>query len=147
VTLFLLARLGRAFDTTLVPRCLGDRKLNYTIDSDRRNHVALRLPLRTPVDGKALAELLPRLVPELLAGTGTLGAVHSSHFAIQDEETLLFLGDFDGEFPEFIAAVAKAAGPVFDDILSPVEIPSRGEPARAARPAGFLAATHHDSVR
>jgi hypothetical protein len=87
----------------------------------RRNHATLRLPLKTPVDAEALAELLPRLVPELFAEAGTLGAVHSSRFAIQDEETLLFLGDFDGEFPEFVAALAKAAGPAFDDIFSPVE--------------------------
>jgi hypothetical protein len=97
-----------------------------------RNHVTLRLPLKTPVDAKALAELLPRLVPELFAEADTLGADYSPHFAIQDEDTLLFFGDFDGEFAEFMAALAKAAGPVFDDIFSPVENSSRGDPARAA---------------
>jgi hypothetical protein len=73
--------------------------------------------LKTPVNAKALAELLPRLAPELFAKAGTVGAVHSPHFAIQDEETLLILGDFDGEFSELVAALAKAAGPVFDDIF------------------------------
>jgi hypothetical protein len=86
-----------------------------------RNHVTLRLALKRPVDANALAELLPRLAPDLFAEADTRGAVYSSYFAIQDEETLLFLGDFDGEFAEFVAALAKAAGPVFDDIFSPVE--------------------------
>jgi hypothetical protein len=86
-----------------------------------RNHVTLRLPLKTPVNANALAELLPRLAPELFAQSDPLGAVYSSHLAIQDEDTLLFLGDFDGECAEFMAALAKAAGPVFDDLFSPVE--------------------------
>jgi hypothetical protein len=86
-----------------------------------RNHVTLRISLKTPVNANALAELLPRLVPELFAGADTLGAVYFPHFAIQDEDTLLYLGDFDGEFAEFMAALAKAAGPVFNDIFSPME--------------------------
>jgi hypothetical protein len=86
-----------------------------------RNHVTLRFHLKRPVDANALAELLPRLAPELFAVDDAPGAVYSAHFAIQDEETLLFLGDFNGELPEFMAALAKAAGPMFDDMFSPVE--------------------------
>jgi hypothetical protein len=36
---------------------------------------------------------------------------------------LLFLGDFDGEFGQLMAALAKQAGPVFDAIFERVEIP------------------------
>jgi hypothetical protein len=97
------------------------RLLRFGSDVMSRNHVTLRLPLKTPVDANALAELLPRLPPDLFAGADALGAVYSSYFAVQDEETLLFLGDFDGEFAEFVAVLAKAAGPVFDDIFSPVK--------------------------
>jgi hypothetical protein len=86
----------------------------------RHNHVTLRLPLKTPVDANALSALLPRLAPELFARADPPGAAYS-YFAIQDEDTLLFLGDFDGEFTEFVAALAKAAGPMFDDIFFPVE--------------------------
>ena len=42
---------------------------------------------------------------------------------VLDEKTLLFLGDFDGEFAELMTDLAKAAGPVFDAIFEHVENP------------------------
>ena len=35
-------------------------------------------------------------------------------FRVLSEKTLLFLGDFDGEFSQLMADFAKLAGPVFD---------------------------------
>ncbi|HEY2119491.1 MAG TPA: hypothetical protein VGH37_09935 [Candidatus Acidoferrum sp.] len=39
------------------------------------------------------------------------------------DKTLLFLGDFDGEFGELMTELAKQAGPVFDAIFQHVEDP------------------------
>jgi hypothetical protein len=39
------------------------------------------------------------------------------------EKTLLFLGDFDGEFDQLMTDVAEEAGPVFDLIFQHVETP------------------------
>lgn len=52
-----------------------------------------------------------------------IGTIHSSRFTILDEATLLFLGDFDGEFSPLMTALAKTAGPVFDAIFSHVMDP------------------------
>jgi len=41
------------------------------------------------------------------------------------DKTLLFLGDFDGEFSQLIAELAKLAGPVFDAIFQHVVNPPR----------------------
>jgi hypothetical protein len=37
--------------------------------------------------------------------------------------TLLFLGDFDGDFGQLMSDLAKSAGPVFDAILAHVDAP------------------------
>jgi hypothetical protein len=88
-----------------------------------QNHVTLRFPLKTPVDATALADQLPPLMPGLFQVLDTIGTVHSSRFTVLDERTLLFLGDFDGEFGALMADLAKAAGPVFDAIFVHVENP------------------------
>jgi hypothetical protein len=88
-----------------------------------QNHFTIRFPLKTPADSKALAEQLPPLMPELFKVADALGTIYSSRFTILDERTLLFLGDFDGEFGVLAAALAKAAGPVFDAILAHVDNP------------------------
>jgi hypothetical protein len=88
-----------------------------------QNHFTLRFPLHVPDDAKALAEQLPALMPGLFRATDAIGRVHYSRFAILSERTLLFLGDFDGEFDQLMADLAKLAGPVFDAILGHVDSP------------------------
>src|ERR1700736_6503340 len=88
-----------------------------------QNHFTLSFPLKSPTDAKVLAEQLPPLMPGLFQAADTIGRIHSSRFAILDEKTLLFLGDFDGEFGELMADLAKAAGPVFDAIFLHVDNP------------------------
>lgn len=64
------------------------------------------------------------MMPELFRANDTIGTVHYSRFTVLSEKTLLFLGDFDGEFGQLMADLAKNAGPVFDAILQHVENPS-----------------------
>src|ERR1700692_4588412 len=88
-----------------------------------QNHFTLCFPLSAPDDAKALAEQLPALMPGLFRATDAIGRVHYSRFAILSEKTLLFLGDFDGQFDQLMADLAKLAGPVFDAILRHVGNP------------------------
>jgi hypothetical protein len=88
-----------------------------------QNHFTLSFPLKTPADATALGVQLPPLMPALFQAADTIGTIHASRFTVLDEKTLLFLGDFDGEFGELMAELAKAAGPVFDAIL-----PHTGDP-------------------
>jgi hypothetical protein len=88
-----------------------------------QNHFTLRFPLKTPAEAKVLAEQLPPTMPGLFQVADALGTIYSSRFTILDEKTLLFLGDFDGDFGDLMAAVAKTAGPVFDSIFPHVENP------------------------
>ena len=86
-----------------------------------QNHFTLSFPLKSPVDAKLLAEQLPPLMPELFRAADAIGTVHYSRFTVLSEKTLLFLGDFDGEFVQLMADLAKQAGPVFDAIFQHVE--------------------------
>jgi hypothetical protein len=79
--------------------------------------------LNIRADAKALAEQLPPLMPGLFQAADTIGTIHTSRFAILDDKTLLFLGDFDGQFGELMADLAKLAGPVFDAIFQRVDDP------------------------
>jgi hypothetical protein len=88
-----------------------------------QNHFTLSFPLKTPADAKALAVLLPPLMPGLFQAADTVGTIYSSRFTVLNEKTLLFLGDFDGEFAPLMADLAKNAGPVFDAIFQHVENP------------------------
>ena len=88
-----------------------------------QNHFTLSFPLKAPADANVLAKQLPPLMPDLLRATDTIGRVHYSRFAVLSEKTLLFLGDFDGEFDQLMADLAKLAGPVFDAILHHVNNP------------------------
>src|SRR5258708_73399 len=88
-----------------------------------QNHFTLRFPLNMRADAKALAEQLPPLMPGLFQAADTAGTIHSSRFTILDEKTLLFLGDFDGQFGELMADLARLAGPVFDAIFQHVDDP------------------------
>src|SRR5216683_3947998 len=88
-----------------------------------QNHFTLSFPLKSPADARAVAEQLPPLMPGLFQAEDNIGTIYSSRFTVLNEKTLLFLGDFDGEFGQLIAELAKHAGPVFDAILAHVENP------------------------
>src|SRR6202035_1490984 len=90
-----------------------------------QNHFTLSFPLKSPADAKALVEQLPPLMPGLFRANDAVGTVHYSRFTVLSEKTLLFLGDFDGEFGQLMADLAKDAGPVFDVVFQHVENPSQ----------------------
>src|SRR5258708_4190860 len=85
-----------------------------------QNHFPLSFPLRSPADAKALAEQLPPMMPGMFQAADSIGRIHYSRFTVLSEKTLLFLGDFDGEFSQLMADFAKLAGPVFDAIFQHV---------------------------
>ena len=88
-----------------------------------QNHFTLAFPLKTPEGAKALAGQLPPLILGLFSVLDTMGTIYSSRFTILDEKTLIFIGDFDGEFGQLIAELGKHSGPVFDAIFLHVENP------------------------
>ncbi|MGO9036919.1 MAG: hypothetical protein ACLPX1_02575 [Steroidobacteraceae bacterium] len=88
-----------------------------------QNHFTISFPLKTPADAKALAEQLPPLMPKLFEAEDRIGTIHYSRFTILSEKTLLFLGDFDGEFTPLMTTLAKEAGQVFDLIFQHVKEP------------------------
>jgi hypothetical protein len=88
-----------------------------------QNHFTLSFPLKSPAGAKALAEQLSPLMPSLFQATDTIGRVHYSRFTVLSEKTLLYLGDFDGEFDQLMADLARLVGPVFDAILHHVDNP------------------------
>jgi hypothetical protein len=88
-----------------------------------QNHFTLSFPLKSPADATALAAQLPALMPGLFQAEDAIGTIYSSRFTVLNEKTLLFLGDFDGEFGLLMADLAKKAGPVFDAIFQHVDGP------------------------
>src|SRR5258708_23247814 len=88
-----------------------------------QNHFRLSFPLKSPEAARVVAEQLPPLMPALFRANDTIGTVHYSRFTVLSEKTLLFLGDFDGEFTQLMAALARLAGPVFDAIFRYVKNP------------------------
>lgn len=89
----------------------------------KQNHFTLGFPLKSPAAAKALAEQLPPMMPGLFQATDNIGRVHYSRFTVLSEKTLLFLGDFDGEFGALMADLARLAGPVFDAVFQHVNDP------------------------
>jgi hypothetical protein len=87
------------------------------------NHFTLSFPLKSPTDAKVVAEQLPPLMPGLFQAEDAIGTIHYSRFTVLSDKTLLFLGDFDGEFSQLMAELAKRAGPVFDAIFQHVDSP------------------------
>jgi hypothetical protein len=87
------------------------------------NHFTISFPLKSPADAKTLSEQLPPLMPGLFQAEDAIGTIHSSRFTVLNENTLLFLGDFDGEFSQLMADLAKHSGPVFDTIFQHVDSP------------------------
>jgi hypothetical protein len=91
-----------------------------------QNHFTLGFPLKALADAKALSEQLPPLMPEMFKAQDSLGTIHYSRFTVLSDKTLPFLGDFDGEFSQLMADLAKASGPVFDAIFQHVVEPPPG---------------------
>jgi hypothetical protein len=107
-----------------------------------QSHFTLSFPLQSPVDAKAIGEELPPLMPGLFQAEDVIGTIHYSRFTVLSEKTLLFLGDFDGEFGQLMADLAKHAGPVFDAIFQHVESPPPSPVADNADPFVEWTAAH-----
>src|SRR5689334_12136066 len=90
-----------------------------------QNHFTLNFPLKSPTDAKAIEKEVPARMPELFRAEDTIGRIHYSRFTVLDDKTLLFLGDFDGEFSQLARELGRNAGPVFDAIFSHVDNPPR----------------------
>jgi hypothetical protein len=88
-----------------------------------QNHFTLSFPLKSPADAKTLAEQLPALMPGMFKAADAIGTIHYARFTVLSSKTLLFLGDFDGEFANLMADLARLAGPMFDGIFQHVENP------------------------
>jgi hypothetical protein len=88
-----------------------------------QNHFTLAFPLKSPAEAKALAEQLPPLMPSFFKAEDAIGTIHYSRFTLLSDKTLLFLGDFDGEFGQLMADLARTAGPLFEAILQHVDNP------------------------
>ena len=88
-----------------------------------QNHFTLGFPLKSPADAKAIAEELPSLMPGFFKVQDTVGTIHYSRFTVLSDKTLLFLGDFDGEFSQLMSDLGRLAGAVFDAIFQHVDSP------------------------
>jgi hypothetical protein len=88
-----------------------------------QNHFTISFPLTAPADATALASLLPPLMPKFFEAADRIGTIHYSRFTILSEKTLLFLGDFDGEFALLMTELAKEASSTFDLIFQHVDKP------------------------
>jgi hypothetical protein len=88
-----------------------------------QSHFTLGFPLKSPADAKELAQNLTPLMPDMFRAEDAIGTVHYSRFTVLSEKTLLFIGDFDGEFGELMLKLAKQAGRVFDTIFKTVDNP------------------------
>jgi hypothetical protein len=108
-----------------------------------QNHLTLSFPLKTPADAKALTEQLPPMMPGLFQAADTIGTIYTSRFTILEEKRLFFIADFDGEFAQLIAELAKRAGAVFDAILAHVENPPPTPVAENVNAFTEWAAEHH----
>ena len=86
-----------------------------------QNHFTISFPLKSPADAAALKVEMPPLMPALFAASDAIGRIHYSRFTVLSDRTLLYLGDFDGEFGELTTALAQAAGPVFDAVFAHVD--------------------------
>ena len=88
-----------------------------------QSHFTLSFPLKSPAEAKALPDELSPMMPALFQAEDTIGTIHYSRFTVLSDKTLLFLGDFDGEFGELMVNLAKQTGSVFDAIFQHVEDP------------------------
>ena len=75
-----------------------------------QNHFTLAFPFRSPTDADVLPPKLTSLMPDMFRAEDAIGTVHYSRFTVLSEKTLLFLGDFDGEFGQLMLDLATQAG-------------------------------------
>jgi hypothetical protein len=95
-----------------------------------QNHFTVSFPLKSPADAKAVVEQLPSLMPDFFKAEDAIGTIHYSRFTLLSEKSLLFLGDFDGEFGELMTALGRSSGPLFDAIFQHVSEPPSSPVAR-----------------
>ncbi len=107
-----------------------------------QSHFTLSFPLNSPADAKAVADELPPLMPGLFQAEDAIGTIHYSRFAVLSDKTLLFLGDFDGEFSQLMTDLARRAGPVFDAIFQHVNDPPPTPVAEHAEAFAEWTASH-----
>ena len=107
-----------------------------------QSHFTLSFPLNSPADAKAVAAELPPLMPGLFQAEDAIGTIHYSRFAVLSDKTLLFLGDFDGEFSQLMTDLARRAGPVFDAIFQHVNDPPPTPVAEHAEAFAEWTASH-----
>jgi hypothetical protein len=88
-----------------------------------QSHFTLAFPLKPQTDTRALSDDLTPLMPSLFKAADTIGTVHYSRFTVLSERTLLFVGDFDGEFGQLMIDLARNAGAVFDAVFKYVDGP------------------------
>jgi hypothetical protein len=88
-----------------------------------QSHFTLAFPLKAHTDTQALADHVAPLMPTLFQAADTIGTIHYSRFTVLSGRTLLFLGDFDGEFGPLMTSLAELAGTVFDAVLEYVDGP------------------------
>ena len=88
-----------------------------------QSHFTISFPLKSPSDAKAITDNLSALMPEMFAANDSIGTIHYSRFTVLSEKTLLFLGDFDGEFTQLMTDFAAHSGPVFDAIFNHIDNP------------------------
>jgi hypothetical protein len=88
-----------------------------------QNHFTIRFPLKSPVDSEEFARILAPFLPDMLRAEDAIGTVHYSRFTVLSEKTMLFLGDFDGEFGQLMLELAGRSGPKFDAIFKSVNDP------------------------
>jgi hypothetical protein len=81
----------------------------------------LGFPLKRDTDTKALSDQLASVLPALFKAADEIGTIHYSRFTVLSARTLLFLGEFDGEFGQLMHALARSAGSVFDAIFPHVD--------------------------
>jgi hypothetical protein len=86
-----------------------------------QSHFTLSFPLKSRTDAKVLADQLSPVMPTLFKAADSIGTIHYSRFTVLSEKTLLFLGDFDGEFAPLMSEFANSAGPLFDAIFQHVD--------------------------
>jgi hypothetical protein len=98
-----------------------------------QSHFAISLPLKHGTNAAGLAAAIEPSMPALFQAADTIGTIHYARFTVLSGRTLLFLGDFDGEFSPLMAELAKHAGPVLDAVLQHVDNPP---PAPVAEHAG-----------
>jgi hypothetical protein len=110
--------------------------------SVRQSHFTLAFPMKSPSDARALTQELPPMMPGMFEALDSIGTVHYSRFTELSEQTVLFLGDFDGEFGELMLEMARHAGPVFDTVFAHVENPPQTPVGSHAEAFALWAADH-----